>query len=90
MIPARAPRKILAITDTRNAPTTASGHRRIARPAKGIHIVSKKGPSRPIRSRNNRFQPLKSMYGTLHNATNDIIGTSTMIPRIAATIASSR
>jgi len=27
------------------------------------------------------------MYGTLHRATHDIIGTSTMIPRIAATIA---
>jgi len=27
------------------------------------------------------------MYGTLHKATNDITGTSTMIPRIAATTA---
>ena len=54
-----------------SAPTTANGQSRIARPANGTHIVSKKGPSRPLRS----------CKCFLNMASNEITGISTMKPR---------
>ena len=70
--------------EPKTEPTTANGQSRIIRPAKGTHIVSKKGPSRPIRSLNKRSHPLKSIIGLLKMAINEIMNTSTTIPRTPA------
>lgn len=40
------------------APTTAKGQSKMARPANGTQMVSKKGPSLPMQSWNKRFHPL--------------------------------
>ena len=81
---------MLDTMEPKTAPTTANGQRRIARPAKGTHIVSKKGPSRPMRSWNNRCHPLKSMYGLLQMAMSETSGKSKTIPREQAIIAPGR
>jgi len=80
----------LANTDARTAPTTTSGHRMIAKPAKGKHIVSRKGPSRPIRSCKRQFHPLKSHVRAFTNSNSRYHYMSIVIPIIAAIIAPRR
>lgn len=75
-----SPKKKLDKKEATTPATTARGHRRMARPAKGTHAVSKNGPSRPIKSSNSLFHPLNSMYGLFHTATAVITATSTGTP----------
>lgn len=58
------------------APTTANGHKIIARPANGTQTVSKKGPSLPIKSWNSRCHPRNNMKGLFQSAIAVINGTS--------------
>lgn len=58
-------------------PITAKGHKRIARPANGTQTVSRKGPSRPIKSSNSLFHPFSNMNGLFQIAMPVIMGTST-------------
>lgn len=87
---AYAPKGILESMEAMTEPTTANGHKRIARPANGTHAVSKKGPSRPIRSWTNRFHPLKSIIGLLQSAIRENIIPSTTIPNTPTTKAPGR
>lgn len=80
------PMKMLQKTAITKLAMTIRGHKRIVRPAMGIQAVSKKGPSRLIRSCMRRCQPLNSMYGLFTTAIAVYSGISTISPIIPTII----
>lgn len=63
MTEAYKPTKKLVNMANKMLPMTTSGQNIMTNPATGTHAVSRKGPSRLIKSCNNLCHPLNNIYG---------------------------